>query len=736
LPNALRQIGVLYPLARLLLLHIKSFVMAEFDTSHVKNIVLLGHAGSGKTTLAECMLFEAGITTRRGKIEEHNTTGDYHELEQERGNSIFSKLLHTKWRGYKINIIDTPGYDDFVGEVVSALRVADTGVMLLNATMGVEVGTDIIWEYTEQFKTPMILAVNKLDDDNADFERTVQGAKSHFGNNVVVVQYPVQQGAGFHEIIDVLRMTMYKFRDTGGKPEKLPIPDEEKERAERLHKELVEAIASNDETLMEKYFEKGELDEDEMKDGMKKAMINHDLFPLFCLSAERNMGSGRLMGFIDNVCPSANEMPPQKTKNNEALACDPKGPACIFIYKTVSEPHVGELSFFKVYSGTVRSGMELVNETTGASEKLNQLFVVEGNKRTNVNELVAGDIGTTLKLKNTHVNNTLHERGKNIELQPIEFPSPNMSMAIESLKKGEEEKLSEAMHQIREEDPTVIVEFSPELKQTIIHCQGDMHLAVIKWKIEHYHKVEVKFTKPRIPYRETIRRMAEANYKHKKQSGGAGQFGEVFMRIEPWHEGMGDPKGLNVRGRDQYDLDWGGKLVYYNCIVGGAIDQRFMPSILKGVMEKMHEGPLTGSYVRDVRVSVYDGKMHPVDSNDISFKIAGLKAFKQAFQQADPQILEPVYNLEVTSPDDLTGSVIGDLQTRRAIVEGMDSSGHFTKILAKVPLAEMHDYSSSLRSITQGRAKFKLTFHEYLPVPFEIQKKLSEDYNKMAKEEV
>jgi elongation factor G len=736
LPNALRQIGVLYPLARLLLLHIKSFVMAEFDTSHVKNIVLLGHAGSGKTTLAECMLFEAGITTRRGKIEEHNTTGDYHELEQERGNSIFSKLLHTKWRGYKINIIDTPGYDDFVGEVVSALRVADTGVMLLNATMGVEVGTDIIWEYTEQFKTPMILAVNKLDDDNADFERTVQEAKSHFGNNVVVVQYPVQQGAGFHEIIDVLRMTMYKFRDTGGKPEKLPIPDEEKERAERLHKELVEAIASNDETLMEKYFEKGELDEDEMKDGMKKAMINHDLFPLFCLSAERNMGSGRLMGFIDNVCPSANEMPPQKTKNNEALACDPKGPACIFIYKTVSEPHVGELSFFKVYSGTVRSGMELVNETTGASEKLNQLFVVEGNKRTNVNELVAGDIGTTLKLKNTHVNNTLHERGKNIELQPIEFPSPNMSMAIESLKKGEEEKLSEAMHQIREEDPTVIVEFSPELKQTIIHCQGDMHLAVIKWKIEHYHKVEVKFTKPRIPYRETIRRMAEANYKHKKQSGGAGQFGEVFMRIEPWHEGMGDPKGLNVRGRDQYDLDWGGKLVYYNCIVGGAIDQRFMPSILKGVMEKMHEGPLTGSYVRDVRVSVYDGKMHPVDSNDISFKIAGLKAFKQAFQQADPQILEPVYNLEVTSPDDLTGSVIGDLQTRRAIVEGMDSSGHFTKILAKVPLAEMHDYSSSLRSITQGRAKFKLTFHEYLPVPFEIQKKLSEDYNKMAKEEV
>ena len=710
--------------------------MPEFDTSHVKNIVLLGHAGSGKTTLAECMLFEAGLINRRGRIDERTTTGDYHDLEKERGNSIFSKLLHTKWRGYKINIIDTPGYDDFVGEVIAALRVADTGVLLLNAVAGVEVGADIIWQYTEKFKTPTIFAINKLDDDNADFDRTVKEAKSHFGNNVVVVQYPLQQGAGFHEIIDVLRMTMYKFRDTGGKPEKCPIPDSEKDKAEMLHKELVEAIASNDETLMEKYFDQGELSEDEMKAGLKKAMINHDLFPLFCLSAERNMGSGRLMGFIDNVCPSANEMPPQKLKNGGELTCDAKGPACLFIYKTVSEQHIGELSYFKVYSGTIRSGMELVNETTGVSEKLNQLFVVEGSRRTNVNELVAGDIGATLKLKNTHVNNTLHERGRNIELHPIEFPSPNMTMAIESVHKGEEEKLSVALHQLREEDPTVIVEFSPELRQTLIHCQGDMHLAVIKWKIEHNFPIEIKFVKPRIAYRETIRKSAEANYRHKKQSGGAGQFGEVFMRIEPWLEGMPDPKGLNVRVRDQFPLDWGGKLVYYNCIVGGAIDQRFIPSILKGVMEKMQEGPLTGSYVRDVRVSVYDGKMHPVDSNDISFKIAGMKAFKQAFQQADPQILEPIYQVEVLCPDDLTGAVIGDLQTRRAIVEGMDAEGHFTKLVAKAPLAEMHDYCSSLRSITQGRAKFKMTFREYAPVPFELQKKLMEEYGRSVKEEV
>ena len=710
--------------------------MPEFDTSHVKNIVLLGHSGSGKTTLTEAMLYEAGLINRRGSIEEKNTTGDYNELEQERGNSIFSKLLHTKWRGYKINIIDTPGYNDFVGEVISALRVADTGVMLLNAVMGVEVGTDVIWDYTERFKTPMIFAVNKLDDDDADFDRTIQEARTHFGGNVTVIQYPRQQGSGFHEIIDVLRMVMYKFKNTGGKPEKLPIPEDEKERAETLHKELIEAVASNDEELMEKYFEKGELEEDEIKNGLKKAMINHDLFPVFCLSAARNMGSGRLMGFIDNICPSANEMPPQKTVSGEELPCDANGPACIFIYKTTSEPHVGELSFFKVFSGTVRSGMELVNETTGASEKLNQLFLVEGNKRFNTNELVAGDIGATLKLKNTHVNNTLHIKGKNIELHPIVFPTPNMTVAIENVNKGEEEKLSEALHDLREEDPTMIVEFSPELKQTLIHCQGDMHLAVAKWKIEHHHKLDVKFSKPRIPYRETIRKMAESSYRHKKQSGGAGQFGEVYMRIEPWYEGMPEPKGLNVRGREEYPLDWGGKLVYYNCIVGGAIDTRFLPSILKGVMEKMQEGPLTGSYVRDVRVCIYDGKMHPVDSNDISFKIAGLQAFRQAFKDADPQILEPVYQVEVLCPEDLTGPVMGDLQSRRAIVEGITTESNFQKISAKVPLAEMHDYSSSIRSITQGRAKFNMKFHEYVPVPFELQKKLSEEYHSNLKEEL
>lgn len=709
---------------------------AEFDTSHVKNIVLLGHAGSGKTSLSECMLFEAGVTNRRGSVSESSTVGDYHPLEQERGNSIFSKLMHAKWRGYKINIIDTPGYDDFVGEVLSALRVADTGVMLLDATMGVEVGTDVIWQYTEKFRTPMIFAVNKLDDDNADFDRTVAEAKEHFGNKVTLVQYPRQQGAGFHEIVDVLRMTMYKFKDTGGKPEKHPIPDDERERANQLHQELVEAVAANDEALMEKYFEQGELSEDEVKEGMKQAMIRHEIFPVFCLSAERNMGSGRLMGFIDNVCPSANEMPAQKTLTAQELPCDANGPAVLFIYKTQTEPHVGELSYFKVFSGTVKTGMELVNESNSVVEKINQLFLMEGNKRTAVHELVAGDIGATLKLRNTHVNNTLHVKGKNYELPPIEFPSSNLSVAIEPVNKGEEEKLAQALHQIREEDPTLIVEVSKELKQTLIHCQGDMHLAVARWKIENLHRMEVAFTRPRIPYRETIRRAAEAVHRHKKQSGGAGQFGEVSMRIEPWYEGMPEPQGLTIRGRDVFELDWGGKLVFYNCIVGGAIDARFLPSILKGVMEKMHEGPLTGSYVRDVRVCVFDGKMHPVDSNDISFKIAGMMAFKQAFQQADPQVLEPIYQVQVLSPEELTGAVMGDLQSRRGLVEGMETEGSFQKILAKVPLAEMHDFSSSIRSLTQGRAKFSMKFDSYQALPFELQKKIAEEYSKSSSEVV
>lgn len=704
--------------------------MATYDSKHVKNIALLGHAGCGKTTLAECMLFEAGITKRRGSIAARNTVSDYHELETERQSSVFSSLLHTTWKDYKINIIDTPGYDDFAGEVISALRVADTGVMVLNAAMGVEVGTDIIWEYTNTFKTPTIFVVNQLDHKDADFERTLADAKAHFGTNVVAVQYPVETGAGFNCIVDVLNMIMYKFGPQGGKPEKVPIPDTEKERADQLHKELIETIASNDENLMEKYFDQGELTEEEMKAGLHESMIKHDIFPLFCASAEKNMGVGRIMSFIDYVCPAAYEMPAQKTKAGKELACDVKGPACIFVFKTIIEPHIGELSLFKVCSGSVKAGIELVNENTGVTEKINQLFLLEGHNRIPVQELVAGDIGATIKLRSTHVNNTLHEKGVNLELEPIVFPKPNVTVAISSLNKGDEEKLSNALHTLQEEDASMHFEVSPEIKQTLLHCQGELHLKVLQWKIEHIHKLDVKFDKPKIPYRETIGKRAESNYRHKKQSGGAGQFAEVYLRIEPWYDDMPNPEGLNLRHKEEIDLDWGGKLVFCNCIVGGAIDTRFLPSILKGVMEKMQNGPLTGSYARDIRVSVYDGKMHDVDSNDISFKIAGLHAFRQAFIEADPQLLEPIYTVEVFCPDEMVGAVMGDLQTRMGVVEGMQAEGHFEKITAKVPLAQMHQYSSSLRSLTQGRARFNMYFDSYAPVAYEVQRKLMEAHSK------
>ena len=704
--------------------------MATYDSNHVKNIALLGHPGSGKTTLAESMLFEAGLIKRRGSVLTKNTVSDYHELETERESSVFASLMHTVWRDYKINIIDTPGYDDFSGELISALRVADTGLMILNAAAGVEVGTDVIWEYTDKFKTPTLFVVNQLDKDDVDFDKTLQEAKNHFGANVVAVQFPVQTGSKFNAIVDVLNMVMYHYGPDGGKPAKEPIPENLKARAEQLHKELVETIAANDEGLMEKYFDQGELDENDMKEGLHKSMIRHDIFPLFCASAEKNMGSGRIMGFIDNVCPSAVEMPAQKTKSGNLLPCDPKGPACIFIFKTITEPHIGELSLFKVFSGTIKAGCELVNENTGGTEVLNQLLLLEGHNRIPVTELVAGDIGATLKLRSTHVNNTLHEKGANIELEPIQFPKPNVTVAIATVNKGEEEKLAQVLHTLVSEDATVRFEVSPELKQILLHCQGELHLQVIQWKIANIHKLEITIDKPKIPYRETIRKKAEATYRHKKQSGGAGQFGEVFMLVEAWYEGIPDPPGLHVRGREEINLEWGGKLVYLNCIVGGAIDTRFLPAILKGIMEKMHNGPITGSYVRDVRVSVYDGKMHPVDSNDISFKIAGLQAFRAAFKDADPQLLEPIYQVEISCPDDQVGAVMGDLQTRMAVVEGMEAEGHFQKITAKVPLAQMHQYSSSLRSLTQGRARFNMQFASYAPVAVEVQKKLMEAYSK------
>lgn len=705
--------------------------MKVYDEKHLKNIVLLGAPKSGKTLLAEDMIFEAGITHRRGTIEGKNTVSDFHEIEQERGNSIFATVLHTEWRDYKINIIDTPGFDDFAGEMISSIRIADTCVVVVNAQNGVEVSTELIWNYADKFSKPVIFAINQVDHPKSNFDDALESLKQTFGTAVTQMQYPVNQGEGFNAIIDLLKMVMYKFPEEGGKPEKLPIPANEKEKADRLHNELVEKAAENDEKLMEKYFEKGTLDEDEMREGLKLGMIHHDVFPVFVMSAKKNMGSGRMMGFIDNVAPSPLEAKPEITTDGQELAYDRTKPTVLFVFKTHIEPNLGKLTFFKVISGEVNASSELINSQTGATEKFHQLFIMDGKTRNPVDKLVAGDIGATLKLKDTYTNQTLHAKGFDVTIEPIEYPAPRIRTAVVAQSKGDDEKIGEVLAKIHQEDPTIEVGYSRELKQLIIAAQGEMHLAVCKWYLENVYKLHVDFVSPRISYRETIRKPAQAMYRHKKQSGGAGQFGEVHLKVEPYYDGMPEPTEFSVRGKEVIDLEWGGKLVFYNCIVGGVIDARFIPSILKGVMEKMEEGPITGSYVRDVRVMVFDGKMHPVDSNDISFKIAGMMAFREAFMNAEPALMEPIYDLEILVPEEIMGEVMGDLQTRRSLIMGIDSKGNYQIIKARTPLAELDRYSTTLRSLSQGRASFSQKFAEFAQVPFEIQQKLAKELHEV-----
>jgi elongation factor G len=597
--------------------------------------------------------------------------------------------------------------------------------MVVNAQNGVEVGTELIWNYVDRFKKPIIFAVNQVDHPKSDFDSALASLKTSYGSAVTQMQYPVSQGESFNAIIDLLKMVMYKFPSDGGKPEKLPIPESEKEKANQLHNELVEKAAENDEKLMEKYFDQGTLDEDEMRQGIKQGMIHLDVFPVFAMSAKKNMGSGRMMGFIDNVAPTPREAKPELTIDGKEIPFDPTQPTVLFVFKSQLELNLGKLSFFKVISGEVTSNSELINSQTGALERFHSLFIMDGKNRNPVDKLVAGDIGATLKLKDTYTNQTLHAKGFDVTIDPIVFPEPRIRTAVIAKTKTDDEKIGEVLAKIHQEDPTIMVEFSKELKQLILSAQGEMHLMVCKWNLENTYKLNAEFISPRISYRETIRKPSLANYRHKKQSGGAGQFGEVYLKIEPYYEGMPEPLDYSVRGKEVIDLEWGGKLVFYNCIVGGVIDARFIPSILKGVMEKMEEGPITGSYVRDVRVIVYDGKMHPVDSNDISFKIAGMMAFKDAFMRAEPQLLEPICDLEVLVPEEMMGDVMGDLQTRRSLIVGIDAKGLYQVIKAKTPLAELNKYSTTLRSLSQGRANFNQKFAEYIPVPYEIQQKLA-----------
>lgn len=697
--------------------------MKIFDDKHIKNVVFVGAHNSGKTTLAETMLFEAGLINRRGSIEAKNTVSDFHEIEQEKGNSVYATPLHTEWRNYKINIIDTPGLDDFIGEIISSLHVADTVLMVLNGQNGIEVGTKIIWDYINNYNKPTIFVINQIDHPAFNFEESFKSISSLVGNNAVKMQYPLVLD-GSQCIIDLLKMRMYKFTSEGGKPEKLEIPKDQENIAEQLHNELVEKAAENDEELMELFFEKGSLNEDEMRKGIKQGMLNYDLFPVFCVSALNDMGSGRLMGFIDNVAPSSAELKISFNGNTKLKGSENKEPTVLFIFKTVHQPNLGQITFFKVLSGEVSLNDKLWNSRNRATEILNQLFIMDGKDRHPINKLSLGDIGATLKLKNTETNDVLASVEESIEIAPIRYPDSRIRKAVSAVNNKDEEKLNEALKKIHSQDPTVQVVFSDETHQLLLKCQGELHLAIIDWTLKNIYGVEARFEKPKIAFRETIQRSAAANYRHKKQSGGSGQFAQVHLKIEPWYEGIPEPEGVSIRGKEEIDLPWGGKLLFYNCIVGGAIDLRYLTSIMKGILEVMEKGPLTNSYIRDIRVLVLDGKMHSVDSNDISFKIAGAHAFMQAFLNADPKLLEPTMELTLKVPAEMVGNVMTELQSRRAIILGIDSSGNYQVLKCIAPEAELFGFSTDLRSLTQGRASFNMSFSSYQPVPANVQKVL------------
>ena len=718
--------------------------MKVYQTNEIKNIALLGNDGSGKTTLTEALLYESGIIKRRGRITAKNTVSDYFPVEQEYGYSVFSTVFHVEWNGKKLNIIDCPGSDDFVGAAMTALNVTDTAILLLNGQYGPEVGTQNHFRYTEKLGKPVIFLVNQLDSEKCDFDHVLEQLKENYGSKVVPVQYPLATGPDFNSLIDVLLMKKYTWGPEGGAPTIEDIPAEEMEKAQEWHKTLVEAAAEHDETLMEKFFESESLTEDEMREGIRKGLAARGMFPVFCVCAGKDMGVRRLMEFLGNVVPFVDEMP--VVHNTRGVPVEPKcdAPTSLYFFKTAVEPHIGDVQYFKVMSGVVHEGDDLNNADRGSKERMAQLYVCAGANREKVDELRAGDIGCTVKLKDVKTGNTLNGKDCENRFNFIKYPNPKYTRAIRPVNEADTEKMMAILNRMREEDPTWVVEQSKELKQILVHGQGEFHLRTLKWRMENNEKLQIQFDEPKIPYRETITKAARADYRHKKQSGGAGQFGEVHLIVEPYYEGMpapdvyrfnGQEYKMNVKGTETIDLEWGGKLVFVNSVVGGAIDARFMPAILKGIMSRMEQGPLTGSYARDVRVIVYDGKMHPVDSNEISFMLAGRNAFSEAFRNAGPKILEPIYDVEVFVPSDKLGDVMSDMQGRRGMIMGMSSEKGYEKLAAKVPLKEMSNYSTALSSLTGGRASFIMKFASYELVPTDVQNKLMKEFEEQEKED-
>ena len=707
--------------------------MKVYKTKEIKNIAILGSDGAGKTTLTESLLFESGIINRRGRITAKNTASDYFPVEQEYGYSVFSTVFHTEYNGKKLNFIDCPGSDDFCGAALTALNVTDTTVIMLNGQYGVEVATQTHFRYTEQLNKPVIFLLNQLDDERCDYELVLEKLRATFGSKVVPVQYPLATGPDFNALIDVLVMKKYSWGPNGGKPTIEDIPEDEMSKAWEMHKALVEAAAEHDENLMEKFFESEELTEDEMREGIRKGLVSRGIFPLFLVCAGKDMGVNRLMEFLGNVVPFVDEMPEVKNAAGDVVKPDANGPVSLFFFKTAMEPHIGEVQYFKVMSGTVTEGMDLNNTNRGSKERLGQLFTCAGAQRFKVDKLEAGDIGCAVKLKDVKTGDTLNDKNVENTFDFIKFPDPKYIRAIKPVNESDNEKMMAAIYRMAQEDPTWVVEQSKELRQILVKGQGEFHLRTLKWRLENLDKIQIEMNPQRIPYRETITKAARADYRHKKQSGGAGQFGEVHLIVEPYTGGMSDPSiyrfggqeyRITPRSTEVVNLEWGGKLVFVNSVVGGAIDTRFMPAILKGVLERMERGPLTGSYARDVRVIVYDGKMHPVDSNEISFMLAARNAFSQAFREAGPKVLEPIYDVEILVPSDYMGDVMSDLQGRRGLIMGMSSEGAIQRLSAKVPLAEMANYSTSLSSITGSRASFTMKFASYELVPTNVQDEL------------
>ena len=718
--------------------------MKVYQTNEIKNIALLGNDGAGKTTLTEALLYEAGIISRRGRITQKNTVSDYFPVEQEYGYSVFSTVFHVEWNNKKLNIIDCPGADDFVGAAMTALNVTDTALLLINGQYGPEVGTQNHFRYTEKLGKPVIFLINQLDSEKCDYHQVLDSLINIYGPKVIPIQYPLNEGPDFNSLIDVLLMKKYSWKPEGGAPIIEDIPAEEMDKAMEMHRALVEAAAENDEELMEKFFDTEALTEDELRIGIRRGLATRSMFPVFCVCATKDMGVRRLMEFLGNVVPFVDEMPQVHNTRGEEVKPDPNAPTSLYFFKTANEPHIGGVQYFKVMSGKVHEGDDLTNTDRGSKERIAQLFCCAGANRIKVEELVAGDIGCTVKLKDVRTGNTLAGKDCENRFNFVKYPDPKYIRAVKAENEGDTEKMVAAIQKMAQEDPTWILEQSKELRQTLVKGQGEFHLRTRKWRMANNETINIRLEEPKIPYRETITKAARADYRHKKQSGGAGQFGEVHLIVEPYYDGMPDPTSykfgnqefkINAKSKEEVDLEWGGKLVFINSVVGGAIDTRFMPAILKGIMSRMEQGPLTGSYARDVRVVVYDGKMHPVDSNELSFMLAGRHAFSDAFKEAGPKLLEPIYDVEVFVPGDKMGDVMSDLQGRRGMIIGSESENGYEKLIAKVPLKSLSSYSTTLSSITGGRASFIMKFASYELVPTDIQQKLMKEFEEQNKDE-